>query len=48
VLLSQLVEHIGRVHARVISELSWDDLECLSETINNELGFALNGTEIFS
>jgi hypothetical protein len=48
VLLSQLVEHIGGVHAGVISELSWDDLECLCETINNELGFALNGAEVFS
>jgi hypothetical protein len=48
VLLSQLIKDISRVHTRVVSKLSWNDFESLSEGVNNELGLALNGAEVFS
>jgi hypothetical protein len=47
-LLSQLVQNISRVHARVVSKLSGDDFQSLSKGIDNKLGLALDLTKVFS
>lgn len=40
VLLAELVQDVGRVKARIVTELTWDDLECLRVRIDEQLRLA--------
>ena len=46
--LSKFVENIGRVHAGVISELTWDNLESLSESADDHLLLTTDGTDVLT
>ena len=44
--LSQFVQNVCGVHARVVSELSWDHLEGLSEAADDHLRLATDLTNV--
>ena len=47
-LLPELVQHVSGVHTTVLGQSPWDGLKSLGKVVDDELGLALNGLEVFS